>query len=195
MIYFTLFLSMTLFIWALVLLCKVNKRLSLMRKKPNETKELLTRNEELCLVWLLISYFLIIRNGICYFAIFGESDYVNVDFDVLKNIIKISLYLIIVPPNSLFIIDTVIIIRKNQKMLSNIEGSAATNTINHPLAMGAFSLYFIVVFICTICYKRYLISSRIFFSILTYGNVIVLGLLARALKTRPALSDRGVNAD
>lgn len=195
MIYFTLFLSMTLFIWALVIVCKVNKRLSLMRKKPNETTVLLTRNEELRLVWLLISYLLIVGNGLCYGMIFDQSDFVKLNLDVLKGIGRIFLYVMLVPPNSLFIITTIIVIRKNQKILSNIEGSAATNTINQPLAMGAFSLYFMVVFICTVCCKMDFINYGMFFSILTYGKVIVLGFMVIALRTQPALSESDGNAE
>lgn len=195
MIYLTFVLGMILLIWASVIMCKVIKRSSLMRKGSKEVKALLTRNEELCLLWLLISYFLIVGNGLCYGMIFDQSDFVKLNLDVLKEIGRISLYVMLVPPNSFFIIATVVGISMNRKLLANIESNYAKNPINQSLILVTFLVYFIAVMICTICYKADVINYGIFFSILTYGKVIVLGFTVLALRTQPALSDSDVNAE
>lgn len=193
MIYLTFVLGVILIVWALVIMCKGIKRSSFIRKNPNAARVLLTRNEELCLVWLLISYLLIVCNGLCYFLIFAQSDFVKLNSDVLKEIGRIALYVILVPPNSFFIIATVVGIIANKKLLANSGRTLVKTPINQSLILVTFWAYFIAVVICTICYKLDVINDGVFFSILTYGKVIVLGLMVIALRTPARLSDSGEN--
>lgn len=190
MIYLTFIISMSLFVWAMVIVCKVTKRLSFMRKNPNEPRVLLTRNEELRLVWLLISYLLMVCTGLCYVLISGQSDIVKSNSDVLKGIGRISLYVMLVPPNSFFIIATVVILRMNKKIRAKIESNSVKTPANRPLILGICWAYFITTVICTVCYKMGLISDGVCFSILAYGTVIVLGLMVIALRTPARVSDR-----
>lgn len=195
MIYLTFVLGMILLIWASVIMCKVIKRSSLMRKGSKEVKALLTRNEELCLLWLLISYFLIVGNGLCYGMIFDQSDFVKLNLDVLKEIGRISLYVMLVPPNSFFIIATVVILRMNKKIRAKIESNSVKTPANRPLILGICWAYFITTVICTACYKMGLISDGVCFSILAYVTVTVLGLMVIALRTPARVSDRDKNAE
>lgn len=189
MLYLTFILSIILFAWVLVIMCKVIKRSSSMRKNPNQTRVLLTRNEELYLVWLLISYLLIVGNGLCYGMIFDQSDFVKLDSAVFKEIVRIYLYVMLVPPNSTLIIATVFVICMNKKIRATIESDLVKHKINQSRILVTFWAYFIAAVICAVCYKVDIISDGAFFSILTYCKVIVLGLMVIVLRTPVRLSD------
>lgn len=182
MIYITLILLVVFFIW--IFLCEIKgiKKASAIRKGLADYKAILTRNEEILRVWLLISYLILFVYLLCYLFVFGSGAASVITGEMIKKMLKYALLTLIFPLNIAIIAPQIFVLSLNRTLLAKADVDGTHTSVDKTLMLATFAGYFIVVAACTACMKYELISPLAWFSILTYGKVAALGLLAKALK-------------
>lgn len=182
MVYITLILLGVLLIR--ILLCEIKsiKKSSAIRKGLTDDKAILTRNDELLIIWLLISYLILIVYLLCYLFVFDSGAATVITAEMVKKMLKYAFLTLIFPPNFILIASLVFVASSNRKFLVKADGDAVDTNVDKTLMLATFAGYFIVVVACAACMKLELISPLAWFSIITYGKIAALGLLAKALK-------------
>lgn len=182
MVYITLILLAAVFIW--IFLCEIKgiKKASAIRKGLSDYKAILTRNEEILRVWLLISYLILFAYLLCYLFVFGSGTATVITGEMIKKILKYALLALIFPLNIAIIAPQIFVLSLNRKLLAKADADALDTKFNKTLMLATLAGYFIVVAACTACMKYELINPLAWFSILTYGKIVGLGLVAIALK-------------
>ena len=182
MIYITAILLAALLVWILVLEIKSIKKSSAIRKGTTDYKVILTRNEELLIIFLLISYLMLVVYLLCYFLVFDCGSSTVITAEMIKDMLKNAILTLMALPNFALIVSLITLISLNRKLLAKADDDAVDRKLNKTLMLATLAGCFIVVAACTACMKYELISPLAWFSILTYGKIVGLGLVAIALK-------------
>lgn len=177
MFYITLILIVVLAFCILVFEIKSIKKSSAIRKGLTENKVIWTRNEELLIIWLLITYLILVLYLICYLFVFDRGAVDNITTEMVKKILWYAILVLIVPMNIAIILPVCFIAFMSRKIAPKDDIKA-----DKKLMLATFTGYFIVVAACTVCMKYKIVSPLTWFSILTYAKILALGLISRALK-------------
>ncbi len=177
MIYITVILLAVSFIWIFVYNIKDVKSIIAIIKCPTDNRAVHTPNQDLLAAWVIISYLLLFLYLICYLFVFDSGEAAVITTEMIKRILWYAFLTIIMLPNLFFIIIFCFAFHSNRKAAVKVDIKA-----DQKLMLATIAGYFIVAAVSSVCLKYKLISPLVWFTILTYGTIAGLGLIAKALK-------------
>ncbi|MGM9575088.1 MAG: hypothetical protein ACI3VE_04200 [Oscillospiraceae bacterium] len=181
MIYASSVMLVASFIWMLVKLIKNSNTSVAVAKGKKDFDAVWTHNQELFMLWLLISCWLLTLYVIDYFIVFKRGTVIGINAGMIKTLAMHAL-LFLLRPFGILIIAVIawFILNRNQRAKAGC-GKEPAKT-NKKLMAAVFAGYFVVVVACTVGIRLDVISAWAWFSMIIYGSIIALGLLGKALR-------------